>query len=128
MAFLSSEQNIKIALVIDFYEDLEDYETTKKRKMLIVLDDMVGNMETIKRLSPIVTKVSLRGGTFIISLVFISQSYFEVLKTIKLNVTLYFIMKISKLYEDYTKEPNSLLVNDINSSSINPLTFTKNLL
>ena len=56
--------------------------------MLIVLDDMVGNMETIKRLSPIVTKVSLRGGTFIISLVFISQSYFEVLKTIKLNVTL----------------------------------------
>ena len=68
-----------IALVIDFYEDLEDYETTKKRKVLIVLDDMVGNMETIKRLSPIFTEISLRGGTFIISLVFISQSYFEVL-------------------------------------------------
>ena len=49
-------------------------------------------------------------------------------KTIKLNVTLYFIMKISKLYEDYTEEPNSLLVNDTNSSSINPLIFTKNLL
>ena len=96
--------------------------------MLIVLDDMVGNMETIKRLSPIVTEVSLRGGTFIISLVFISQSYFEVFKTIKLNATLYFIMKISKLYKDYTKEPNSFLVNDTNSSSINPLTFTKNLL
>ena len=69
-----------------------------------------------------------------ISLVFISQSYFKVPKTTRLNVTDYFIMKIPdkrelqqiasnhssdidfkdfiKLYKDYIKEPNSFLANN----------------
>ena len=36
----------------DVYEDWEDY---KKGKMLIVLGDMIADMETNKKLSPIVT-------------------------------------------------------------------------
>ena len=38
--------------------------------------------------------IVLRGGKLNISLVFISQSYFKVPKTIRLNTTHYFIMKI----------------------------------
>ena len=51
-------------------------------------------METNKKLSSIATKLFLRGKKLNISLVFISQSYFKVPKTIRLNPTHYFIMKI----------------------------------
>ena len=117
---------------------------------MIVLDDMKEDMESNKKLSPIVTELFLRGRKLNISLVFISQSYFKVPKTITLNVTDYFIMKIlnkrdlqqiasnhssdinfkdfMKLYKDYTKEPFSFLVNDSALSLENPLRFRKNLL
>ena len=51
-------------------------------------------MESNKKLSPIVTELFLRGRKLNISLVFILQSYFKVPKTIRLNATHYFIMKI----------------------------------
>ena len=85
-----------------------------------------------------------------ISLVLISQSYFKVPRTIRLNAAHYFIMKISneselqqiasnhlsdidfkdfmKLYKYYTKEPFSFFVNDKTLSSDNPLRFRKKLL
>ena len=115
-----------------------------------MFDDMIADMESNKKLSPIVTELFLRGRKLNISLVFISQSYFKVPKTIRLNATHYFIMKIPnkrelqqiasnhssdidfkdfmKLYKEYTKEPYSLLVNDITLSSDNPLRFKKNSL
>ena len=74
------------------YENLEKYNPTKKRKLLIVLDDKIADMEAKKRSSPIVTDLFLRGKKLNIFLVFISQSYFKVLNTIKLNATHYFIM------------------------------------
>ena len=55
---------------------------------------MIPDMETNKKLSSIATKLFLRGKKLNISLVFISQSYFKVPKTIRLNPTHYFIMKI----------------------------------
>ena len=83
-------------------------------------------------------------------IVFISQSFFKVPKTIRLNATHYFILKIPnkrelqqiasnhssdivfkdlmKLYKNYTKEPYSFLVNDMTLLSDNPLRFRKNLL
>ena len=92
----------------------------------------------------------LRGRKLIISLVFTSQSYFKVPKTIRLNSAHYFIMKIltkrelqqivsndstdidfknfMKLYKDYTKEPYSFLVNDATLSTDDPLRLRKNLL
>ena len=59
--------------------------------MLVVLDDVIVDMEANKQLSFIVTEMFLRGRKFNISLV-ISQSYFKVLKTIRLDAT-YLIMK-----------------------------------
>ena len=97
-------------------------------------------MESNKNLSPAVTELLFRGRKLNILLVFISQSYFKVPKTIRLNATHYFIMKIPnkrelkqiasnnlsdiyfkdfmKFYKDYTKEPYSFLVNGTTLSSI----------
>ena len=107
-------------------------------------------MESNKTLSPIVTELFLRERKLKILLVFISQSYFNVPKTIRLNATHYFVMKISnkrelqqivsnhlsdidfkdfmKLYKHYTKELYSFLVNDTTLLSDNSLRFRKNLL
>ena len=57
----------------DVNENLEDYNWTKKREVLIVFD-MIADMESNKKLSPIVTELFLRGRKDNISLVFISQS------------------------------------------------------
>ena len=80
--------------VDDIYENLEDYNPTKKRRMLIVFDDTIADMESNKKLSPIVSELFLRGRKLNVLLVFLSQSFFQVPKTIKLNTTHYFIMKI----------------------------------
>ena len=86
-------------------------------------------MDCNKKVSPVVTDLFLRGRKLTLLLVFISQFYFKVPRTIQLNVTHYFIMKIPnkrelqqialnqwsdmdlkvfmKLYKDYTKEPYS---------------------
>ena len=107
-------------------------------------------MESNKKLSPIVTEMFLRVRKLNISVAFISQSYFKVPKTIRLNATHHFIMKIPnkrelqqitsnylfdidfkvfmKLYKDYTKEPYSVFANDTTLPSDNPLRFRKNLL
>ena len=57
----------------DVYENLEDSDPTKKRRVLIVFDDMMADMESNKNLSPIVTELFLRGRKLNISLVFISK-------------------------------------------------------
>ena len=51
-------------------------------------------MESNKKLSPKVTELLLRERKLNISLFFISQSCFKVPKTIRLNATHYFIMKV----------------------------------
>ena len=80
--------------VDDVYENLEGYNPTKKRRVLIVFDDMIAIIESNKKLGPIVTELFLRGKNLNISLVFISQSYLKVPRTIRLNGTHDFIMKI----------------------------------
>ena len=86
----------------DFHENLEDHNPTKKRRVLIVFHDMIGDMESNKTLSPTVTDLFLRGRKVNISLVFISKSYFKVPKTVRLNATHYFIMKKTRK-ENFTK-------------------------
>ena len=55
----------------DVYENLEDYTPTKKRKVLIVFDDMIADMGSNKKLSPNVTELLLRERKLNISLAFI---------------------------------------------------------
>ena len=90
----------------DVYENLEDYHPTKKRRVLIEFGDMIADMESNKKLSPIVTELVFSGRNLKISLVFISQSYFQVTKTIRLNATYLFIMKIPNKRELQQITPN----------------------
>ena len=52
----------------DVYENLEDYNPTKKRRELIVFGDMIADMESNKRLSPVVTELFLKEETSILQL------------------------------------------------------------
>ena len=64
----------------DVYKNIEEYNLGKKRKVLIVFDDMIADMISNKKLNPIVTELFTRGGKLNISVVFITQSYFKVSK------------------------------------------------
>ena len=54
-AFIDYSQTID-----DVYEHLEDYNSTKKKRALIVFDDMIADMESKKKKSLIVTDLFLR--------------------------------------------------------------------
>ena len=56
----------------DVYKKLEDHNSTKKRRLLIVFDDVIVDMESNKKLSAIVTELFLRGRKLNISFIFIS--------------------------------------------------------
>ena len=55
----------------------------KKRKILIVFDDMIADMINNKRLNPTVTELFIRGRKLNIYIVFITQSYFVRLNSAK---------------------------------------------
>ena len=132
------------------YKNIENYKPGKKRKILIVLDDMIVDMINNKKLNPVVTELFIRGRKLNISIVFITQSYFKVRKDVRLNSTHFFITRIPnkrelqqialnhsfdidfkdfiKIYKKCTAEPYSFLVNDTTLPSDDPLRFRKNLL
>ena len=72
------------------YKNIENYNPGKKRKILIVFDDMIADMINNKKLNPVVTELFIRGRKVNISIVFITQSYFKVPKDVRLNST-YFL-------------------------------------
>ena len=134
----------------DVHKNIDDYNPRKKRKVLIVFDDMIADMINNNKLNPVVTELFIRGRKLNNSLVFITQFYFKVPNNVRLNSTHFFIMKIPnkrelqqialnhssdidfkdfmKIYKKYTKEPYSFLVNGTTLPSDDPLRFRKNLL
>ena len=78
----------------DIYKNIEEYNPNKKREILIVFDDMFGDMLSTKKHNPIVTELFVRCRQLNISLVFITKSYFAVPKNIRLNSTHSFTMKV----------------------------------
>ena len=79
----------------DVYENIDDYNPNRKRKILIVFDDMIADIMTNKKFLAIIKDLFLRCRKLNISLVFITQSYFSVPKDVRLNSTHYLIMKIN---------------------------------
>ena len=71
----------------NIYKNIEEYNPNKKRKILIVFDNMIADMLSNKKLNSIVTELFIRGRKLNISLVFITQSYFKVPKEVRLNTT-----------------------------------------
>ena len=73
--------------------------TQKKRKILKVFNDMIADMLSNKKINPVVTVLFIRGRKLNIFLVFITQCYFALTKSIRLNSKHYFIMKIPNKQE-----------------------------
>ena len=80
----------------DVYNNIDDYNSKRKRKVLIVFDDMIADIMTNKKFQAIIKELFIRCRKLNISLVFITQSYFSVPKEVRLNSTHYLIMKIHK--------------------------------
>ena len=78
----------------DVYENINDYNPIRKRKKLIVFDDMIADIMTNRRFQAIIKELFIRCRKLNILLVFITQSYFSVSKNVRLNSTHYLIMKI----------------------------------
>ena len=78
----------------DVYKNIEDYNTDKKRKALIVFDDMIADVINNKKLNPIITELFIRGKKLHISVAFIIQSYFKLPKDVRLSSKHFFVMKI----------------------------------
>ena len=132
------------------YKNIEEYNPNKKRKILIVFDDVNSDILNNKKLNPIVTELFIRIRKLNISLIFITQSQLAVPESIRLNSTHCFIMNIPNkqelqqiafnrssdidfkdfmnLYKKCTTKPYSFLVIDATLASDNPYSFRKNLL
>ena len=74
----------------DVYKKIEQYNQSKKFYLLIIFDDMIADMISNKKLSPVVIKLFITGRKIDISLASITQSYFDVPKNIRLNSTHYY--------------------------------------
>ena len=133
----------------DVYENIDNYNPNRKRKILIVFDDMIADIMTNKKFQSIIKELFIRCRKQNISLVFITQSYFSNPKDVRLNSTHYLIRKINnkrelqniatnhsadidyedfmKIYRECTREPYSFLTIDTTLPSSNPLSFTKKL-
>ena len=130
------------------YQNINYYNSSRKRKMLIVFDDMITDIMTNKQFQAIIKELFIRCRKLNISLVFITQSYFSVPKDVRLNST-HLIMKINnkrelqniainhsadidykdfmKIYRECTKEPFNFLTIDTTLPASDPLRFRKNL-
>ena len=75
--------------MVDVYENINDYNLSRKRKILIVLDDMIADIIGNKKFQAIIKELFIRCRKLNISLVFITQSYFSVPKDVRLNSTHY---------------------------------------
>ena len=133
----------------DVYKNINEYNSNKENKILIVFDDMIADITKNKKLDSIVTKLYIRGRKINVSVVFITQSYFKVPKYVRLNTTHFFIVKIpngrelqqiainhssdisnkdfDNIYKECTAESYSFLVNDTTLASNNSFRFRKNL-
>ena len=78
----------------DIYKNIEECNPNKKRKILIIFDDIIADMLSNKKLNLIETELFIRVRKLSTYLVLITQSYFAVPKNIRLNSTYCFIMKI----------------------------------
>ena len=111
---------------------------------------MIADMHSNKKFNPIITELFIRGRKLNITLVFITQYYFAVPRSIRLNSIHYFVMKIPNkrerqqiafnhpsdiasqdsmnLYKKCTAKPYSFLVIDTTLISNNTLRLRKNML
>ena len=132
----------------DLYSNIDNYNPKRKRKILIVFDDMIVDIMTNKKFQAITKELFIKCRKLNISPVFITQSYFSVPKEVILNSTHYLIMKTDnkrelhniafnhsadtdykdflKIYRNCTNKSYSFFTIDTTLPTDNPMKFTKN--
>ena len=132
----------------DVYSNIDHQNPKRKRRILIVFDDMIADIMTNKKFQTIIKELLIRCRNLNIALVFIYQSYFKTLKDARLSSTHYLIMKIDnkrelqniatdnsadtdckdflKIYRNCTKEPYSFLTIETTLPADDPMRFRKN--
>ena len=130
----------------DVLDDINNYNKNRDKKVLIVFDDMIADIEYNKNFKRIIKELFYRARKINLSIVFIMQSYFRALKDARLNSMHYLLMKINnkkelkriaeeksghldykdflKMYNYCTKEPYSFMTTDARPTATIP--FTKN--
>ena len=133
----------------EFYENINDYNPSRQRKILIVFDDIIAEIMSNKKVHAIIKELFIRCRKLNILLVFITQSCFFVPKDVRLNSAHYLLIKINnrkelqniaindsaviyykdfmKLYRECTREPHSFWTIDTTLPASDPLRFRKNL-
>ena len=134
----------------DVYQNIDDYNPSKKRKVLIVFHGMIADIMRNKKFQVIIKELFVSCRKLNISLLFITQSYFSVRKDVRLNSTHFLITKINnrkelqniainhsadidynnfvRIYRECTRKPYSFLTIDTTLPASDPLRFRKNLL
>ena len=130
----------------DLLDDINNYNKNRDKKVLLVFDDMIADIEYNKNFKRIIKELFYRARKINVSIVFITQSYFRALKDARLNSTHYILMKIGnkkelkrieeeksghldykdflKIYNDCTREPYSFVLIDTRPTA--SVTFKKN--
>ena len=130
----------------DVLSDINKYNKNRDKKVLIVFDDMIADIEYNKKLKKIIKELFYRARKLNVSIVFVTQSYFRALKDARLNSTHYILMKIGnkkelksiaeeksghldykdflKIYNYCTREPYSFMTIDGRPTATIP--FKKN--
>ena len=125
----------------DVFSNIDDYNSKRKRKILIVFDDMIADIMTNNRFQVIIKELFIRCKKLNVSLL---------PKEVRLNSTHYLIMKIhnkrelqqiainhsagidykdfSRIYRNLTNKPYSFLTIDVTLPDDSPMRFRKNLL
>ena len=118
----------------DILTDIEDYNKKRKRKVLIIFEDMISHVMSDKKAQQILKDLFVRCRKLNISPYFLTQSYFSVSKDVRLNCTHYILFKLNnrrelqniainhsaeidykdfiKIYRVCTKEPFNFLTID----------------
>ena len=110
--------------VDDVYENINDYNSNRKRKILIVFDDMIADIMTNRRFQAIIEDVILNSTHFLIMKI---NSRKE-LQNIAINHYADIDYKdFMKIYRECTKEPFNFLTIDTTLPASDPLRFRKNL-
>ena len=114
--------------------NIEDYNKKRKRKILIIYDDMISHVVSDKKAQQFLKDLFIRCRKSNISLCFLTRSYFSVPKNVRLNWTHYILFKLHskrelqniainhsadidykdfiKIYRDCTKELYNFLTID----------------
>ena len=80
--FIEFSNNIQNA-----YKNIEEYNSKRKRKVLLVFDNMIGDMINNKNFNHMVAELFIRGKNVWIFLVLVTKSYLAVPKDVRLSST-----------------------------------------